>query len=207
MPITHGRGLAIASESEETIGVRNVLSQKIGNRYSIELYSRPLPLDIGVGGDKGTIPGSLFWLEANDQSTGEKRPVWREWVLTRRAKEWEPRDFTIGRKDDKTVALAFVEGPNIRFWEIRLDTTVDVDPSVAAKQARNTARPLLMTNTPTNIPIPRMVKDGKMDTRLLKIQGITWQDGRWQVRASVGERQISLVRSADSKEWKLSGGK
>jgi len=196
-----------ARSPREVSNVTTLLSPKLAGHRSVELHSRDLALEIPAGEKKRSIPGTFLWLEVKDERSGEKRAVWREWVVTRPAKEWHPRDFRISEKNADVIAFAFVEGPNIRFWEVELNGSVDVNAKAAAHYASSTARPAPIYNTPTNIPVIRLLKDTSVEVRSLKIEEIAWKDGGWHVQASAGDMRVNLVRRATEVQWNLGSAK
>jgi len=185
-----------AGKSRKSEGDR-LLSQKMGKRWTVEVHRRPVTRS-------GSLPVSLIWLEAEEEGSRRRRPVWKELVRVRALKEYCAHDFTLGAKDEKEIALAYVEGSWIRFWEVSLETTVDVTEEAAAKLAMQTAFPVLVVeNWPTNIPVAHMLREARIEYRAPKLQDVVWHDGRWRVRVSIGDREVIFERAPSSRQWKL----
>jgi hypothetical protein len=201
-----GADSADAGKPRERSDMTTLFSAKLAGQRSVELHTRDLPLEIGAGEKRSTIAGTFLWLQVKDERSSKKRAVWREWIVTRTAKEWHPHDFHISEKNADEIAFAFVEGPNIRFWEVKLNGNVDVDAKAAAHYASNTARPAPIYNTPTNIPVLRLLKHARVEVASLRIEDITWKDGGWHLQASVGNLRINLVRPATELQWKVRSG-
>jgi hypothetical protein len=190
------------SMDHETTNMEIIVTQDLSEHRRAELCARHLSLEIGSDAEKHSIPGRFLWLNIKDNS-GNSKAVWREWFAVSKTSSIQLYDFIIYQRDKEEIALAFMEGYNIRFWLINLNTGVDVDQKAVDDYVKGVARIASFINTPSNIPLLQMLKVSKAENKQAKLLDVTWKDGRWQVHVQFDSKQITFVRGPTEDKWKL----
>ena len=179
-----------------------LLEKDLKDGHRALLFSRKRPLVIERCGESRTIPGLFLWLEIRDDHLGEAYPVWREWFVVRREAQRCLGNFVLMQKDTRSIALACVEGWNIRFWEITLGRRVSVDAEATTRYANSVAVIGPVCNTPTQIPVRQLLGAATSAVPAKKL-AIEWKDDAWEVWAKLEDSEVVFRRTPSEAQWRI----
>lgn len=177
-----------------------------GGRRAV-LCARPCPLEayeVAPVSRRVTVAGLFLWLSIREKSSGEMHHLWREWITDAEA-ESGVGPFALLEKDATTLAFAYVNrrSMSIRVWEINTARRVPVDPQSALTYAKSIVRVAPFCNTPTNIPVCRLLSKPSDAIGHPQRLRIVWKDNGWWVHLEADDMHFVFRRSQSDVEWKV----
>jgi hypothetical protein len=228
-----------------------VLSREIPG-YRLTLYKERFDKTLYVGPWIYTVNWTLLEMVVDDLRTGQQRRVWsiydpadspslgpavaeeRAWADARRgfpSSSSEPRDFTLGLRDEQRVAVAYLHGNTsgfCRFFEIDLlqevapaihefrlclkpgpDYKPGLDPVgmpglLGSEAARHADHCVFMGHAVVEAKGEAAVKD--FGRQPIDIQSVYWAGESWQVTVKAGPQEYTFIQTGDNsdgKGWEL----
>ncbi|MBN1932546.1 MAG: hypothetical protein JW786_13165 [Desulfobacterales bacterium] len=149
--------------------------------------------------DKKHIFDMTLFLDVMSIKSNQTYRVWEKSVKIISPQQF-PKGFIFSDEiSGKIVALAYVEGFSIRFFEI--DLTTSVGETIGTEKKKETG---LISSDPSVIPIPKILGRPyivKLAESSLRIDSIKKREEGWEVKVNLDGERFTFFKSNESSVW------